>query len=239
MPELSKEKIISTYKRLVAENEGEILGSGIFIRESGISKFYWNGCYWSSWASFQAECGFEPNSATEKTPDEVLLQRYSELAIELNKIPTEAERVIKRRSDSTFPDKSTFRRWGGQDALVQKAIEYCQDHDGLNEALSIFQSGISKSTSSRLSLKKVKGYVYLIRSGKKYKIGRTNAAGRRLHELSIQLPMKPDTVHVIETDDPEGIELYWHRRFAEKREGGEWFSLTKEDVAAFKRRSYQ
>jgi hypothetical protein len=43
-----------------------------------------------------------------------------------------------------------------------------------------------------------------LRSGKFYKLGRTNAAGRRLRELAIQLPQKPDTVHVIETDDRKG-----------------------------------
>ncbi len=85
----------------------------------------------------------------------------------------------------------------------------------------------------------VKGFVYLLRSGKKYKIGRSNAVGRRLRELSIQLPQKPNMVHVIKTDDPEDIESYWHKRFEEKREGGEWFALSQEDIRAFKKRKFQ
>lgn len=77
-----------------------------------------------------------------------------------------------------------------------------------------------------------------MRSGKHYKIGRSNSVGRRAYEVALQLPERVDVVHEIETDDPDGIESYWHQRFLSKRLNGEWFALTADDVTVFKRRSY-
>jgi hypothetical protein len=56
--------------------------------------------------------------------------------------------------------------------------------------------------------------------------------------LRIQLPVREELVHAIETDDPSGIEAYWHQRFKPRRANGEWFRLDPSDVTAFKRRSY-
>lgn len=75
-----------------------------------------------------------------------------------------------------------------------------------------------------------------MKSGEFYKIGLSNASGRREYEIGIQLPEKLKLVHEIRTDCPAALESYWHNRFAAKRKNGEWFDLNGADVRAFKAR---
>jgi hypothetical protein len=239
MPNLTRESIIDNYRELVRERNGAPIGEGIFIRETGISKYYWRAGYWRTWSAFQAEAGYAPNAPNEKIPDDTLLHRFAELALERNEIPTQADMMLKKKEDPSFPGRLTFNRFGDRAALLTKLADYCDGKDQFAPVLRLLKEGIPGTVSHRLDVFRVKGFVYLLRSGKYYKLGRTNAVGRRVRELAIQLPQKPNTVHVIETDDPEGIEQYWHRRFADKRQEGEWFALSSDDVKAFKRRRFQ
>lgn len=71
-----------------------------------------------------------------------------------------------------------------------------------------------------------------------YKTGKSNHVGRRQYQIALQLPEPVNTLHSIATDDPDGIEIYWHNRFKNKRAEGEWFSLSQDDIRAFKARRF-
>ena len=71
-----------------------------------------------------------------------------------------------------------------------------------------------------------------------YKLGKAVLVGRRTDQISIQLPAELTLIHSIPTDDAFGIEAYWHKRFKAKNVKGEWFTLTADDVRAFKRRKF-
>lgn len=236
---LSKQSILSAYNELVKANKGTPVGERIFTRETGISRYYWQGGHWRSWSELQSEAGHTPNLPRQKIPDEIVLDRFVQLALERGELPREADLMVKRKEDPTFPNKECFRRWGDRTELLSKVADYCRGRDDCGAVLKLLDVGSSAGLEHRLDSFRIKGFVYLLRSGKYYKLGRSNAVGRRLRELAIQLPEKPNTVHVIETDDPEGIEQYWHKRFADRRQGGEWFALTGEDVRAFKKRRFQ
>ncbi len=148
---------------------------------------------------------------------------------------------MKARSDPGFPSHNVFERIGSKTERASKIIEYCRSRDGLQDIEEICQPIASAHPNGAVTAEsepEVVGFVYLVRSGRYYKIGRTNAAGRREYELAIQMPERVSMIHQIKTDDPVGIEEYWHKRFREKRLNGEWFNLSASDVAAFRRRRF-
>ncbi len=108
-----------------------------------------------------------------------------------------------------------------------------------DDVTALLPAPATKAVPKAASPRMVEGSVYLIRSGDFYKIGRSDDLERRVKEIRTALPEKATLLHTIRTDDPPGIEAYWHRRFADRRANGEWFKLSALDLSAFRKRKFQ
>jgi hypothetical protein len=235
-----KRAILKEIKRVASENGGRPPGEDRFARESGIRKHDWFPHVWLRWSEALKEAGFSPNEFGRRFHDDAVIKRYIGLIRELQRIPIYGEIRRKRKEDESFPGYETFGRFGGKNELVDAAARFCREHPGNDDVLAIYEEymqsksvgavGIEKSAKKTIAT----GFVYLMKSGRHYKIGRTNAIGRRERELATKIPVPPKTIHSIETLDPVGVEVYWHKRFAEKRGEGEWFELSQDDVKEFK-----
>jgi hypothetical protein len=235
---MTKERVITEIKRLAAANGGKAPGRQRFENATGIRIADWYPHLWLRWGDALAEAGLGANKLATKTEAAVILDKYAELIRELGRVPLHAELRVKAKSDRTFPSHSVFGRFGGKSALIAAVKQHCENRAQYADILPLLPAATPAAAESALAAKPRKlvvGYVYLMKSGRHYKIGRSNSVGRRESELGIKIPVPPTTIHSIETDDPIGVEAYWHRRFAEKRGEGEWFNLTSEDIAAFKR----
>lgn len=237
---MNKQEILSEIKRLAAKNEGKAPGFQMFSSETDLRKSDWYPYFWLRWGDAISEAGCSSNKFITAYDTSFLIQKYIELIRELGHFPIEGELRIKRKNDKNFPSHSGFSQLGVKQDRIEKIIEFCKGRKEFKDILfaceSVSKPSQKKIISSSSGSKKV-GYVYLIKHGarKEYKIGRTNNPIRREGEIRLELPEKIHPIHHIETDDPSGIEKYWHLRFASKRKEGEWFTLTSEDVRAFKR----
>lgn len=239
---MNKQHILNELRRTAAANGGQPLGRQRFERETGIKETDWRGKYWARWNDAVEEAGLSPNRLNSAYDHSHLLQCLASLTRELGRFPTSAEMRLKRRRDPAFPSQKVYERFGSKADQGKALLEYCSTLPGLEDVAELCGSVIAQPTANTSDERREDeveyGFVYLIKSGRHYKIGRSNAAGRREREIALQLPEKAKTVHIIRTDDPPGIEAYWHRRFAEKRRNGEWFELKASDVRAFKRRKF-
>ncbi len=233
---MDRQDILDEIERTAAENGGTPLGRSRFESVTGIKMHEWMK-YWARFGDAQREAGFVANSLQGAFDERDIVRRLVELARELGRFPTHGDLRVKRAYDGSFPSKGVWAKYR-KDELIRKAMDFCSANPGNEDVASLCQSSVPSSHPLEPEKPDTTwdGFVYLLKSGRFYKIGKSNSVGRRERELAIQLPEQAKTVHYIKTDDPEGIEAYWHRRFETKRKNGEWFDLSAQDVSAFRRR---
>lgn len=242
MAELDRTAILSAIRTQAAANGGVPIGVMRFEALTGIKQTAWRGKYWARWGDAVREAGYEPNTLQKPYSDDDLFDALTALAREVGHFPTKPEIDLRRRADSTFPSPNVFARLGRKAEVASKMLERCANDPRLEDVAAMCRPAAVERRRGPEAVASgdgpVAGDVYLMKSGQHYKIGRSNSSGRRSYELAIQLPERLEMVHVIRTDDAVGIERYWHQRYASRRLNGEWFALSKADVAAFKRRKF-
>lgn len=236
---MTKDQILQEIRRTAAANGGIPLGRERFLAETGIRESDWHGKFWVRWGEALQEAGFSPNELNRAYENDEVLSRLAAYVGELGHFPVSGELKLKRRSDPSFPSAGVFDRLGSKAELVAALADFAT-RQGNTEVVNICNATAPRRTRGEeevLDDRVEVGHVYLVQHGSRrhFKIGRTNNPIRREGEVSGALPEKLTPVHTITTDDPVGVELYWHRRFASQRLQNEWFELSSADVRAFRR----
>lgn len=238
-----KEDILQEIRRQAALNDDVPLGKERFEATTGIKQSAWQGRYWVRWSDAVVEAGFAPNKwSSQKLSDEQLVRELATLAQQLGHYPVNNEIKFHHSQNPNFPLATTFAsRLGDRQqrlrllmAFAERELDY---HDIYAMCAPLVKSENGKETSERRNAS-VPGRVYMIfsQSLKLFKIGESADLKRRYQEIQSAVPGKLQEIHVLETDDPAGIERYWHRRFKHNKKINEWFELSANDVEAFKSR---
>ncbi|MGD0901060.1 MAG: GIY-YIG nuclease family protein [Thermoguttaceae bacterium] len=240
---MKKEEILDLIRQTAKENGGKPLGVRKFESVTGIGESVW-GEHWARFSGAQREARCTPNQMSVAYTAEDLLEAYVGLAreLEVNRLPTESELRLKRRQDSEFPCEKVFRSLGDKATLVARLLVFCQGRDGYEDIVQLCESYVAKpqrepGESNRPREAEI-GFVYLLKSGRFYYVGKTNHTGRREYERRVRRPESVERVHEIQTVDPDGVEAYWHKRFESERverRRRSWYKLSAAQVAEFKR----
>jgi hypothetical protein len=236
---MKKDFIISEIKRTTIENRGIPLGQKRFESSSGIKESDWLGKYWVRWSEAVKAAGHVPNKMNGARSEKELLLPLVLKIRQLEHFPTQPELRLMRRNDPTFPSYSSIRnRWSTKSKLAKVVKEFCMQQKEFKDVIEICTPLVNNDTSSSQHTKTTAGMVYMLKHDNAYKIGKSIDPTRRYKEIRTQMPHSMEEIHTIATDDPSGIEAYWHNRFKDKRLKGEWFKLSTEDIRAFKRRKF-
>lgn len=232
-----RERILDEIKRLAKANGGTPPGQNLFAKETGYKPHEWEK-YWARWSDAVRDAGLTAQEWNFRQDTTLFYPKLAEAIRHYKRIPTSRELQIFRNVHPEIPHSQTLKNHFGSKAEMCVAIrQWAVANEDYADIVAMLPE-VQLDEKEKISAIK-EGHVYLIKSGAFYKIGRGAELEKRFKQIRTALPGASTLEHSIRTDDPPGIEAYWHRRFADKRANGEWFKLTSADVAAFRKRKYQ
>jgi len=185
---MDKEQILAEIERTAEANAGRPLGQDGFTSETGIKFSDWFGIHWARWGDAVREAGLVPNEMTGAYDDAAALEQYAKLARELGRLPVKGDLRLKRRKDSHFPSDKVFERLGAKVEVIRRLLAFCEGNGGYEDVMEFCKQFTPRAMDSETDVTAAAnveiGFVYLIKAERFYKIGKTNAAGRREREIA-------------------------------------------------------
>ena len=152
----------------------------------------------------------------------------------------ETQRQLKKKSASLLTEgipitvDAFMQHTGISNRLVTlNAIRECLDVGGIQEIPKRTLSGARRyiPRHERGSYRKgITGYIYVIKSGSAYKIGKALSLKKRALRYITETPDEIELVCSALVSDYTRVEQELHTQFADKRQRGEWFLLDLDDV---------
>jgi hypothetical protein len=232
--------ILNEIRRLATQT-GKPPSAAIFAKDTLIFEEQWKDKFWPQWGDALTEAGFGRVTRTKQLRADEVLVKIVGACRTFGKVPTYAELDEYRRINPDLPGNKVIAKYFSDRAgLILALTNLAATNDEFSDLKALLprQLPFGRETASRAN-RTTDGFVYLIKSAAYYKIAQTETGETPLNETSAALAVKTVIVHTIRTDDPEGIEAYWHNRFKQKRTTGGWFNLSPADVSAFQKRKYQ
>ena len=105
-------------------------------------------------------------------PDDVLLRRFADFALERGEVPTEADLSLKSKEDPTVPGKSAVSPVLGKPRCNAPCgcPVYCDGNPDFATVVELTGNGTSSVLDRRMA-SIVSGLVYFLRAGRTDKIG--------------------------------------------------------------------
>lgn len=240
---MSQEEIVARIRELAKVNGGR-LGMRVFFEETGVKEQWLRKQAWyPGWNQLIDSLGLETQAFGQpKVSHDHIVRSVAGLALRLGKWPTDDDFRREKSRDASFPGLKAIRPLKKSGALPALAVKLAAQESSFGPVADYASPHLKDVVAEPVDTQteRIRGYVYMMRSGRRFKIGKSLDPSRRHREIKLQLPEETLLVHSIPTDDPSGIEGYWHRRFAAKRiRNTEFFELDSDDVRAFRRRAYQ
>lgn len=244
---MTKDEILEAIRATTQRNGGKPLGRIRLLNETGIAEHHYSK--FGTLGQLQREAVSDANRLNTAKSRADLIAQMIDLCCRYRRFPTSQQlRQAHEEMPSRYSSHNTFNRLGKTNAAKAATVVAAlsgndcltaDEQTALDICLPIAEQAEAAPEDPSAQLNGC-GYVYLFRDGKAYKIGNSTDPDSRRDALQTGNPRRIELVHRILTDDPKGIEEYWHRRFSHCRikttDRSEWFHLSRDEVATFRAR---